>query len=188
MTKREWVSIPEFAKRIGKTSQYIRKLVKSGKIEESATRPRGKRVEIDVNLAVEQLENNTSYVNKKQPVKQIGNETKTKLKTKPTPEEQQEAIEAAELDPGQSLSESQRQKALYDAAIRKLDLDERAGESLKAADVEKDAFEMARRVRDAILNVPNRISPEIASMTDVHLVSEKLTTELVAALEELSGE
>ena len=154
-------------------------MIKQGKLA-GCLKKIGKHKKIDRDLADAALEQNLDKVYNP-PKKQ-----RPKQKKKPTKKDQQEAIEAAELDPGQSLAESQRQKALYDAAIRKLDLEERSGESLKKEDVEKEYFEIARRVRDAILNVPNRISAEITSMTDVHLVSEKITTELTSALEELS--
>jgi phage terminase Nu1 subunit (DNA packaging protein) len=53
--------------------------------------------------------------------------------------------------------------------------------------VRDEAFQLARTVRDAILNVPDRISAELASYTDVHQVNQKLILELNEALEELSN-
>ncbi|MBI9092918.1 MAG: hypothetical protein JEZ12_27190 [Desulfobacterium sp.] len=192
MSKKDWVSIPEFAKRIGKTPQYIRKLVKSGKIEKSATRPRGKRVEIDINQAVEQLENNTSYVNKKQPVKQIGNETKKtkpKRKKEPTPEEQQETIEAAGLKM-LNLTEAQTLKANYDAALKKLEYEAKRRDLLPAGEVEKQVSDMVITARGKILAIKGLLAPLLKEFIEdpenFGLVMDNVETALRDTLTEMA--
>jgi len=72
------------------------------------------------------------------------------------------------------------------AALKKIELKEKQGEYLLKSDVEKDAFDMARIIRDAVLNIPDRISAELASIKDIHVISEKLTSELTTCLEELT--
>ena len=99
--------------------------------------------------------------------------------------EQQQVIKQAGLELV-TLAEAQRLKVNYEAAIRKLDFEKENGALVNAEQVEKDFFNSARRVRDSILNIPNHISAELATLTDIHAVSIKLTTELTAALEELS--
>lgn len=73
----EYISIPAFAKKIGRTPEYIRRLVADGKIEESATKQKGARKLINIDLALEHMENNISYVNKK-PVKQSSKPKQTR--------------------------------------------------------------------------------------------------------------
>ena len=74
----------------------------------------------------------------------------------------------------------------YKAELARLEL-ERAKNKLVDADiVEKSAFDCARRVRDTILSLPNRLSSIIAAESSEHKVREYLTTELTKALEELS--
>ncbi|MEO5348004.1 MAG: hypothetical protein H7834_16755 [Magnetococcus sp. YQC-9] len=72
------------------------------------------------------------------------------------------------------------------AEITRLDLEERQGKLLRADDVEREAFELGRRVRDRLLNIPSRVSPTIAAETDFKVIERLLTQELRTALEELS--
>ena len=65
--------------------------------------------------------------------------------------------------------------------------DEAEGRVIPAEEVETQTFNFARLVRDAILAIPDRIGPELASCTDVHTTTQKLTRELLEALEELSN-
>jgi len=86
-----------------------------------------------------------------------------------------------------TLSEAQTWQARYRAGLLELAYKKEQGELAVLKDVERDVFNMARRVRDAILNIPDRISPELASTTDTHQVNVKLTRELIQALEELAA-
>lgn len=187
-----WRSIPEFAKEVGFTPEYIRKLVRSGKIAENATKPKGKRFLINPDLAKECLKNNISYVGKHKSVEQNKTKQKPKVKQKPkqnkvSDAQKKQTISDAGLGGVVSLAEAQKLKENYIAALKKIELEERRGDLLQKTDVEKEAFEIARGVRDAILNIPDRISAELASMTDTHKINDKLITEITQALEELSS-
>lgn len=179
----EWISIPEFAKRELKSPQYIRRLIRDGKITETAVRQKGKRFLINPKQAIADLAANTSYMNKRPAVehleKEKQNETVSDYK-------KESVINSAGLKIV-SLAEAQKLQANYIAALKKIDLEERQGDVLQKTDVEQDAFNIARRTRDAILNIPDRISAELASATDTHVINSKLTKELIQALEELSS-
>ena len=86
-----------------------------------------------------------------------------------------------------TLTEAQAEQARQKATDLKMKNDERAGRLVDAAQVAEDAFNCARLTRDAVLGVPDRIAAELASITDPHKLNDKLTTELVQALEELVG-
>ncbi|MBF0147282.1 MAG: hypothetical protein HQL84_16110 [Magnetococcales bacterium] len=74
----------------------------------------------------------------------------------------------------------------YNARLIRLDYEERQGKLLKAEDVERDAFEMARRVRDRLMNIPHRMAAVLASESDSQTIERQLDQELRIALEELS--
>ena len=74
----------------------------------------------------------------------------------------------------------------YNAKLTRLDYEERTGKLLNAEDVAKDAFAVARRVRDRLLNIPSRMASVLASETDGKVIEHLLTQELRVALEELS--
>jgi len=78
----------------------------------------------------------------------------------------------------------------WDAKARRENIraDQEEGALVEIKQVEADFFEHARRTRDAILNVPDRIGGELAGCTDQHVVTMKLTEELIQALTELAND
>lgn len=63
-----------------------------------------------------------------------------------------------------------------------------AGKYVDADDVKVAAFNRARVVRDALLNIPERLAAVLAAETDTQRVHGMLTAEIRAACEELSGD
>ncbi len=60
------------------------------------------------------------------------------------------------------------------------------GQLVSAEEVRKAAFAMGRIIRDGILNVPDRVSALIATISDASQIHGILTNELRQVLEELS--
>ncbi|MGL5882459.1 hypothetical protein [Synechococcus elongatus] len=91
------------------------------------------------------------------------------------------------------LNESKAEREYYLAKLAQLDYEERAGQLVSAEDVRVTWFSHARRVRDAILNVPIRIVDEVRAIAGEldenqrHEILLCLQRELVQALEELAG-
>jgi hypothetical protein len=73
----------------------------------------------------------------------------------------------------------------YQAELSKLNYQQRSGELVEVAKVRSEIFDLTRKTRDAILNVPNRIASQLASETDPTKVHNLLNEALVRALEEL---
>lgn len=86
-----------------------------------------------------------------------------------------------------SWADAKARKDMAAAEIAELELGKRKGMLLPREHVEREAFACARRTRDAVLNIANRISDELAATSDRHAVHTLLTRELTAALEELAG-
>jgi len=74
----------------------------------------------------------------------------------------------------------------YKAALRKLDYDQKIARLVDAKEVEIAAFNMARRVRDALENIPDRFGPELATEQDSDKITQTLRAAIREALEELS--
>lgn len=70
----------------------------------------------------------------------------------------------------------------YKAALAKLEYEEKIGKVVNADEVRARAFERGRKVRDALLNIPDRLG----MLTHEH--RELLRKELIQALEDISGE
>ena len=168
----------EYAEHRGIGQSRVSRLVSRGKIPHNCIKKISGRKLIDRDKADAALAENLDQIMNK-PTRQYGK------KKKPAPAEMEQTTKAAGTK-GMSMADAQKLQAQYKAAILKLDYEERTGKLILAASVDKDFFDIARLTRDAILNIPDRISAELASITDTHVISEKLTVELTQALEELS--
>ena len=171
----------EYAEHRGVSPPRITTLKKQGALAGCFKKISGKKL-IDRDKADAKLKGGLDQKFNRPGSRPGGKESKNRL----IPEDAEEKTTKAGT--GQlSLADAQRIQAQYKAALMKLEYEEKSGELVKVSKVEADFFNIARMVRDSILNIPDRISAELASTTDTHVVSEKLTTELVAALEELSN-
>ena len=172
----------EFSILRGCSQQYVSKLVRSGVLNDALHPGPGGRKLIDPIKAEKLLEQH--FGPQKGPPSAPG---PGPGKKKPTTTAQQQAtIEAAGLNTTMTMAEAQRQKAIFEAALKKLDLEERQGKLVDVDQVSKDFFEIARRTRDAILSIPDRIAARAAASPDIHVVRELITNELVQALNELA--
>lgn len=101
-----------------------------------------------------------------------------------------ERIKAAKKAGTSSLSyhEARTLAQRYKAALLKIELDEKTARLVEAEVVKSTAFSKARTLRDALLNIPDRISPVLAAETDQLKTSDILIQEIRQVLEELSRE
>lgn len=83
-----------------------------------------------------------------------------------------------------NVSRAKREK--HQAAIAELRLAQMAGELVDREVVKQQAFESARRVRDALLNIPDRIATQLAAMKDAHEVHQALLSEINDVLKGLT--
>ncbi|OSM07612.1 hypothetical protein MAIT1_04409 [Magnetofaba australis IT-1] len=92
--------------------------------------------------------------------------------------------------PKQGAPDYQTSRAIreaYAARLVKLDFEERSEQLISADEVRVSAFNMARRVRDRLFNIPHRLASVLASETEAAVIEERLELELRKALEELKG-
>nr|WP_253309296.1 hypothetical protein [Rickettsia endosymbiont of Ceutorhynchus assimilis] len=61
------------------------------------------------------------------------------------------------------------------------------GELVAVEEVKSEAFNVARVVRNNLLNIPNRVSALLASLSDTEKIHETLTEEITNSLQELSN-
>jgi hypothetical protein len=85
-----------------------------------------------------------------------------------------------------SLLEAQRQVAIERARGLRLANRIKRGELLAARVVERENYEAAKGIRDAILNVPDRIAAELAAEPDAGRLHARLVAELRKALESIA--
>lgn len=85
-----------------------------------------------------------------------------------------------------SLAQAQVRVAQERADALRLTNEQRRARLIDAGEARREAFECARAVRDAVLNVPGRLAAELAGERDVGRVRERLDKELRAALEAMA--
>ncbi|MFP3015505.1 MAG: hypothetical protein ACEY3B_04295, partial [Wolbachia sp.] len=61
------------------------------------------------------------------------------------------------------------------------------GELVAVDEVKNEAFNVARVVRNNLLNIPNRVSALLASLSDTEKIHKTLTEEITSSLQELSN-
>jgi hypothetical protein len=176
--KVELVSQTEFAKRVGVSQARISRLCSDGKLN-GATHKDGARMMIDVKKGIELLKSalDPSYTSKIRKTVQGKSED---------PEREAAPAESQKVKPVMDYGVARTLNEQYKAAIRKLEYEEKTGKLVDAASVKESAFSLGRRIRDSMLNIPDRIASMLAAETDETKIRELLTGEIRNALEELS--
>jgi hypothetical protein len=157
-------NVTDLANRLGVTKGRVSQLHQKGAFGDTFTRLNNRRYIIDIEAAVENVKKYSDPVVR-------GHKNKiARLNLPDTPPEQRtddrrqkaETAKTIELA-GMSFSAARTLKEQYNAEMKKLDYEERAGKLLRDEDVRKGAFEMYRKTRDSLLNIIDRISAQLAA-------------------------
>lgn len=179
------LSMRQYAKHRGVSPEAVSKAVQKGRIS-TVTTEDGKRL-IDPEKADQEWAANTQNTKRQMPTRA----EKAQGKTRSTQVEDEEPAAPAAGTPGQSqggpsYAQSRAIREAYAARLAKLEFEEKSGRLVAVDRVKVEAFRTARTVRDAVLNIPDRIAAELASYgNDPARIHERLTQELVQSLEEL---
>jgi len=85
-----------------------------------------------------------------------------------------------------NFNESRAKSEHFRSELARLDLETKEEQLVEAARVELEAFSAARAVRDALGNIPDRVSNQLAAETDPVAIHQLLTKEIRRALETLT--
>lgn len=89
---------------------------------------------------------------------------------------------------GLNYAESRALREAYQARLSKLEFEERSGKLVNVDQVKVEAFKTHRRIRDALLNIPDRCGPHLAALSDPSECHAYLLEEIVAVLKQLSSD
>lgn len=78
-------------------------------------------------------------------------------------------------------------KIAIEAQIAQVKLKKLSGELIDSESVKKAAGDMARIIRDNLLNIPDKLAPRLAAENNLDKIHEMLTDELHSCLESLSN-
>lgn len=176
------VTFSEFAAIKGCAKGTVTAATKS-RIADAVVEKDGKRW-LDRDLALELWNRNTkatynAKVSKADPIE-----------PPPPPRDAQELrrrVEGLPDDEIPELNESRARREHYQAELAKLEVDLKRRELVPAVEVQKEAFALGRSVREALANLADRLSHQLAGETDPARIHAVLTDEHRAALVELSN-
>ena len=94
-----------------------------------------------------------------------------------TPRELRKAIEALPDDAIPELNESRARREHYQAELSKLQVAQQRRELVPADEVKKEAFQIGRSVREALSNLADRLSHQLAGETDPAVIHSLLSDE-----------
>jgi hypothetical protein len=157
------MGITEYARHRGVADIVVHTAVRSGRIKRN---PNGL---IDSDVADQQWEANTQ--------KPTGS-ARGRYK-----EPEDRAVEAV---PGITYSDARALREVYVAQKHALSILERTGELVPRRDVEEEASNCFRMIRDACFNLPPRLSAQLAAETDEATVHDLLETELRRIFEDFA--
>lgn len=175
----------EYARLRGVTRQSVAKAIKTGRLE-GAVNDDGL---IDVDLADKLWAANTN------PDQGYHGHVKTRAARSGAQsddgvdlDELRELAQQVGIDPNNvpTLAQSKTLEAAYKAKLAQLDYEERSARLIDMEQVKKQAFKLARLTRDAMLAIPDRVSAEIAGITDPFEIHKRISTEIRMAIAEIS--
>lgn len=175
MGKGGLVTISEFARLLGISRQRVTYAANKGKLK--TTKVNGVKM-VDPKIGKKQWEANRSQIaGAKNPSgKKIKKETTTYKYESPPKVDQ---------DGDLTMAEAERREKVYKSQLSELKYLEQAGKLIEVEKVQRRAFELGRKVRDALMQIPTRFAHELAAETDPHKLEIMLTKELQKALEML---
>lgn len=164
--KKNLLSFRSYAKHRGVSPEAVSQAVKLGRISTI-----GKDRKIDPDIADKEWD-----ANSKTNYQTVTGEKKTEEKK---PEIDKSAV---------MYNRSRALKEAYSAKLEQVKYQEMVGKLVSAEKVKNQAFRTGRLIRDKVLNIPDRISHELAAESDPLKITILLTRALNEALEELSND
>lgn len=176
---KELVSQAEFARRIGRTRQYVSKLVKQGKLTLCE-----KKIDVKAaNGVLKEIEDPRRKEQRKKNSKAKTSATPKPASSAATPKAKDEKKKAARIP---KFSVSLAKKEFWKAEREEMLTLELGGSLVRAEDVERQGFKSSRDARDAIFEVFPRIAKQLAAMTDPYEIVQLGNRELRQSMVELA--
>ena len=103
-----------------------------------------------------------------------------------TKKELKEKINSLPADSIPDFAESKAKREFYLAELAKLDVEEKKKQLVSVDEIKKSSFAKARSIREALTNLADRLSHQLAGEDDATVIHNLLSTEHREALENLA--
>ena len=105
---------------------------------------------------------------------------------KDTKQELKQKIESLPADSIPDFAESKAKREFYLAELAKLDVEEKKEQLVSVEDIKKSSFATGRSIREALTNLADRLSHQLAGEDDATVIHNIISTEHREALENLA--
>ena len=105
---------------------------------------------------------------------------------KDTKQELKQKIDSLPSDSIPDFAESKAKREFYLAELAKLDVEEKKKQLVSVDEIKKSSFAKARSIREALTNLADRLSHQLAGEDDATVIHNVLSTEHREALENLA--
>lgn len=166
------ISPTKFAEIIGVSRQRVLTAIKTGLLSQSVSvkkSGKSKRYLIDEKAGKKEWADNIDQAKQRDNSKQ----------------EATKEMQDADGPGASNYQKARAAKEFYNANMAKLDFLKAAEKLIMADTVRSECFKIARRVRDSILGVPERVAPELANMDDPRSIAIYIKEQLAEALKDL---
>ena len=162
--------------------QALKKHIDKGNFSRCLVRDgTGKIAGVDADLLLEEYEVNVNHGRRSdEPVP-------ARKKQEPPPAAKATTAKALPDDAIPDMQISRERKEHYQAEQAKLAVDQQRGELVPLEHVKREAFALAKAVREAMLNIPDRVANQLAGEADPVAVHQLLSDELTSALGQLAN-
>jgi hypothetical protein len=173
------ISQREYARRRGVSHVAVQRAVKAGRISTV-------NGQIDPALADRQWRDNTDQSKPRNRI--TGNPKQTKAPGAPSEPMEWSAGDEAFGGPSTAsgYAKARAARELYQAQLAKLELDRQRGILVRADEVRLGAFNMARKARDQLIALPERLAAVIAAIQDPAEVQRILEEEIERICQEIA--
>ncbi len=170
-----------FAALRGWAPSYVTKLKDQGRL---VLDPDGKLVDVEATIARLERTGDPGKEAIRQHHAQARTNKHVDAEIRPDAPAPVDAPESASADPTYWAAKARRENTLADLA--RLELARKHGELVERQRVEDAAFTLARTLRDAILQLPTQLAPELVPMTDAFQIENRLRDALRQILADMS--
>lgn len=190
----ERLSARAYANRRGCSHSAVNKAIAAGRLRGALSVDHRGKTWIDPAIADREWSENTNPVQQREQSSRAGgvppgtvppNQGQPKSESQPGLFESDDPPQAAAGQRSPSLARVQAHRIAYQAALARLEYEERSGKLVVADEVRAEAFRVARAVRDKMRMIPVRVGPILAAETDPQSCIELLAKEIELALEDL---
>ncbi len=178
MSQDGYLTLTEFAKIVGVTRRAVAFAVSKGKL---TTHTIDGKPMVEGPLAQKEWAHNIDHVASKKG--KTPKKTQTDYKN---PVEDPPPKDGPDTFQGLTLADAERQDKVYKSRLSELKYLEQAGKLVELDKVQREAFELGRKTRDAIMGIPARVVHDWAAETDPHKLELKINQELINVLDSLS--